>query len=136
MRHNLADQTGIDLNQRLVSESDPAAQAEQAMLNTQTLLAEAGARMEDICKLTIYVTDRAYRVPVYQAMAPYLESCSPARTGLIVKGLAMPALKMEVDIEAVIAEPERPHQHLRTFRFGEWMGQALDGQASHAVITS
>ncbi len=131
----LRGQTGIDLNQQLVSESDPAAQAAQAMENTQTLLAEAGARMEDICKLIIYVTDRAYRVPVYQAMAPYLENCSPARTGLIVKGLAMPALKMEVDIEAVVAEPEQPHQHLRTFRFGEWMGQPLDGQASHAVIT-
>src|ERR1700739_2106729 len=36
---------------------DAAAQAEQAMANIQQLLTEAGAKLEHICKVTIYLTD-------------------------------------------------------------------------------
>ncbi len=57
----LRGQTGLDLNQRLVSGEDPAAQADQAMQNMQTLLEEAGSSLEHICKVTTYITDRAYR---------------------------------------------------------------------------
>lgn len=131
----LRGQTGFDLNQHLVDPGDPGAQADRAMQNVKILLEEAGARMQDICKLVIYITDRAYRLPVYQAMAPHLDGIAPARTGLIVEGLALPDLKMEVDVEAVIPSENHPHRYLRTFSFGDWKGEPLDGQASHAVVT-
>jgi enamine deaminase RidA (YjgF/YER057c/UK114 family) len=130
----LRGQTGLDLDQRLLDPHDAGAQAAQAMENVKRLLGEAGAGMQDICKLIIYITDRAYRNPVYQAMAPHLEGCAPARTGLVVKGLALPELKMEVDVEAVVPDPGNPHRHIRTFDLGGWKGEPLDGRVSHAVV--
>src|ERR1700676_2826336 len=43
---------------------DPGAQAEQAVANIHQLLSEAGARLEHICKVTIYLTDPRFREPV------------------------------------------------------------------------
>ena len=54
----LQGQTGMTLDGKdFVGEGDPAAQAEKAMRNVRELLEEADAKMEDICKLTTYVTE-------------------------------------------------------------------------------
>ncbi len=55
-------QVGQDLDTaESVGHGDAAAQAERAMANIGLLLAEAGARLEDICRVTIYLTDIRYR---------------------------------------------------------------------------
>ena len=55
---HLQGQTGIPLDGgEFVGKGDPAAQADNAMRCVRALLEEAGARMEDICKITTYVTD-------------------------------------------------------------------------------
>ena len=60
----LRGQVAQDLDTReSVAIGDPAGQAEQAMANVALLLEECGARLEDICKATIYLTD----IPDYQA---------------------------------------------------------------------
>lgn len=100
----LRGQVGQDLKGRVVGVSDPAAQAEQAMKNVKVLLEEQGARMEDICKITVYITDRAYREPVYRTVGKWLKGVYPCSTGLIVQGLARPEWVMEIDVEAVIPE--------------------------------
>ena len=64
----LRGQVGQDLDGRMVGIGDPAAQTEQAMKNVKVLLEEQGARLEDICKITIFITDRAYREPVYRSL--------------------------------------------------------------------
>jgi enamine deaminase RidA (YjgF/YER057c/UK114 family) len=98
----LRGQVGQDLEGRIVGIGDPAAQAEQAMKNVKTLLEEQGARLEDICKVTIYITDRAYREPVYRVVGRWLNGVFPVSTGLIVQGLARPEWVMEIDVWAVI----------------------------------
>jgi enamine deaminase RidA (YjgF/YER057c/UK114 family) len=50
----------------------------------------------------IYITDRAYRDPVYQVVGRWLKGVYPVSTGLIVQGLARPELVMEIDIIAEI----------------------------------
>ena len=102
----LRGQVGQDLDGRMVGLGDPAAQAEQAMKNVKTLLEEQGARLEDICKITVYITDRAYREPVYNVVGRYLKGVFPCGTGLIVNGLALPEMLVEIDIEAVIPADE------------------------------
>ncbi|MGI9302116.1 MAG: RidA family protein [Gammaproteobacteria bacterium] len=102
----LRGQTGFDLDGKLVGVGDAAAQAENAMQCVQTLLEEAGARLEHICKITIYITDRAYRDPVYRVIGKWLKGVHPCSTGLIVNGLARPEMLMEIDVEAVIPEDE------------------------------
>jgi len=100
----LRGQVGQDLKGRIVGVGDPAAQAEQAMKNVKVLLQEQGAKLEDICKITVYITDRAYREPVYRVVGRWLKGVFPVSTGLIVQGLARPEYLMEIDIIAVVPE--------------------------------
>ena len=60
----LRGQTAIDLDGKMQGLGDPAAQAENAMRCAKILLEEAGSRLEHVCKVTIYLVDRAHREPV------------------------------------------------------------------------
>jgi len=97
-------QTGLDFDGTFTGEGDPAAQAEIAMQCTDVLLREAGASLRDIVKMTVYLTDREYRSPVFSVLAKWLKGVRPCQTGLIVNGLARPEMLMEIDVEAVIGE--------------------------------
>ena len=102
----LRGQTAMDFSGNIVGVGDPAAQAENAMACAKVLLEEAGSCLDDVCKVTIYITDRAHREPVYNVIGRWLKGVYPVSTGLIVSGLAKPEYLMEVDIEAVIQEPK------------------------------
>ncbi len=101
----LRGQVGQDLSSSAsVAIGDPAGQAERAMANVAELLAEAGARLEDICKLTIYLTDPRHREPVYRAVGRWLKGVFPVSTGLVVSALARPEWLVEIDVIAVIPD--------------------------------
>ena len=100
----LRGQTGVDLDEVLHGPGDAVAQAEQAMDNVAVLLGEAGARLSDVVKATVFVTDRAFLAGVCDVVLGRLSGVNPAFSALIVKGLASPELLMEVDITAVIAD--------------------------------
>ena len=102
----LRGQTGIDLDGNMVGIGDPAAQAENAMSSVKKLLEDAGSRLDHICKITTYITDRIHRGPVYRVIGKWLKGVYPCSTGLIVNGLARPDMLMEIDVEAVIPENE------------------------------
>jgi enamine deaminase RidA (YjgF/YER057c/UK114 family) len=102
----LRGQTGFTLDGGFVGLGDAAAQADQAMKNVKILLEEAGSKMAHICKITTYITDRAYREPVYQIVGRHLGSIAPVGTGLIVNGLALPEMLVEIDIDAVIPDED------------------------------
>ncbi|HEX5192675.1 MAG TPA: RidA family protein [Solirubrobacteraceae bacterium] len=99
----LRGQVGQDLDTgECVGVGDPAAQAEQAMANIELLLGEAGARLQDICKLVVYVTDIRHREAVYRVMGRWLRGVHPCSTGLVVDALARPEWVVEIDATAVI----------------------------------
>ncbi len=101
----LRGQVGQDLSSSAsVAIGDAAGQAEQAMANVALLLAEAGARLEDVCKLTIYLTDPRWREPVYRTVGRWLQGVFPASTGLVVTALARPEWLVEIDVIAVIPD--------------------------------
>ena len=102
----LRGQVGQDLRGNMVGIGDPRKQAEQAMRNVKQLLEEAGSKLAHVCKITVYITDRAYRESVYQEIGKWLKGVYPCSTGLIVEGLARPEWVMEIDVEAVIPEHE------------------------------
>jgi enamine deaminase RidA (YjgF/YER057c/UK114 family) len=87
-----------------VGVGDVEAQTEQAMANIDLLLREAGARMEHLVKLTIYVTDPRYREAVYRVVGRRTRGVHPVSTGLVVSALARPEWLVEVDAVAVIPE--------------------------------
>ena len=101
-------QVGQDLDTAVnVGVGDAAAQAEQAMSNIETLLREAGARLEHICKITIYLTDPRFREAVYRTVGRRLRGVYPVSTGIVVAGLARPEWLVEIDVIAVIPRAER-----------------------------
>jgi enamine deaminase RidA (YjgF/YER057c/UK114 family) len=136
----LRGQTGFDLEHNFVGRGDAAAQADQAMKNVKVLLEEAGGTVEDICKITLYITDRAYREPVYNIVGRYLRGVFPCGTGIIVSGLALPEMLVELEIEAVIAEgvpgdSREDHDRLRRFSVKDWFKHDIDWDGSMVVRT-
>lgn len=100
----LRGQVGQDLETaESVGIGDPAAQAEQAMRNIEQLLGEAGARLDEICKIVIYLTDPRYREAVYRVVGRWLRGVHPVSTGLVVSALARPEWLVEIDATAVIS---------------------------------
>ena len=103
----LRGQIGQDLDTReSVGIGNVEAQAEQAMSNIAMLLDEAGSRLEDIVKVTVYLVDIRYREPVYRVMGRWLKGVYPVSTGLVVDALARPEWLVEIDATAVISQPE------------------------------
>src|SRR5690625_1109272 len=101
----LRGQIGQDLETReSVGIGDVEAQAEKAMENIAMLLDEAGSKLEDICKIVIYLVDTRYREPVYNVVGRWLQGVYPVSTGLVVTALARPEWLVEIDVTAVIPE--------------------------------
>lgn len=99
----LRGQVGQDLETaESVGHGDPAAQAERAMANIGELLADAGACLEDICRITVYLTDVRYREAVYRVLGRHLKGVFPVSTGVVVSALARPEWLVEVEATAVI----------------------------------
>ncbi|WP_313817679.1 RidA family protein [Citricoccus sp.] len=101
----LRGQIGQDLDTReSVGIGDVEAQTVKAMDNIKMLLEEAGGEMEDIVKVTVYLTDVRYRETVYRTMGTYLKGVFPVSTGIVVQALARPEWLVEIDATAVLSE--------------------------------
>jgi enamine deaminase RidA (YjgF/YER057c/UK114 family) len=98
----LRGQIGQDLDTaKNVGVGDVTAQTEKAMSNIATLLSEAGATLDDIVKVTVYLVDPRYRESVYRVIGSWLRGVHPVSTGLVVSALARPEWLVEVDVIAV-----------------------------------
>jgi enamine deaminase RidA (YjgF/YER057c/UK114 family) len=86
---------------------DVAAQTEQAMANVAQLLKEAGAELEDVVKIVIYLVDPRYRESVYRVIGRWLKGVYPVSTGIVVTALARPEWLVEIDVTAVIPESRK-----------------------------
>ena len=107
----LRGQIGQDLDTReSVGIGDVETQAEKAMANIDMLLQEAGSRLADIVKVTVYLTDIRYRETVYRVMGRWLQGVHHVSTGLVVDALARPEWLVEIDATAVLSDPADDHE--------------------------
>ena len=103
----VAGQVGWDAEQVFRSE-DLSTQFEQALRNVIAVLAEAGAKPADICRMTAYCCDK----PAYLAARPGLGRIwrrlmgrhYPAMSMIFVSDLLDSPGKIELEATAVIAE--------------------------------
>ena len=100
----LQGQTGRTMDGGFVGKGDVAAQAGNAMSCVKDLLEEAGARMEDICKVITYVKEVSDRQLVYPVLARHLKGVNPVSTGLVVEAFGHPDVDFEIDVFTVIPE--------------------------------
>jgi enamine deaminase RidA (YjgF/YER057c/UK114 family) len=104
-------QVGQDLDTAdSVGHGDVALQAEQAMANIATLLGEAGARLADVCRITVYLTDIRHREAAYRVIGRHLRGVFPVSTGVVVSALARPEWLVEVEATAVIPDDREPQR--------------------------
>src|SRR5258707_13313064 len=69
---------------------DAAIQAEIALRNLTILLGEAGAPLDDILRLNVNISDRAYLTPAYRTIGGHLLGVHPVFDGLIAHGFPRP----------------------------------------------
>jgi enamine deaminase RidA (YjgF/YER057c/UK114 family) len=104
----LRGQVGQDLEtHESVGIGDVAVQAEKAMANIAMLLEECGSKLEEICKITIYIVDIRHREAVYNVVGKWLKTVFPVSTGIVVSALARPEWLVEIDVIAVIPRAKR-----------------------------
>jgi len=99
----ISGQVALDAEGKLVGENDAAAQTEQVFRNLRAVVEACGGSLDDIVKITIFVTDPSYRPAVAAARLKYFkEGQWPASTYLVVAALALPQMLVEVEAVAVI----------------------------------
>ena len=100
----IAGQVGLNAKQKLVGRGDALPQARQAFRNMKALVEAAGGTMDDIVKLTIYVTDMRDRPKVLQAREEFFSGDFPTATLVMVSMLAFEGLLVEIDAIAVLPD--------------------------------
>ena len=99
----VAGQLALDRSGRLVGAGDFAAQARQALENLAAIVAAAGATLDDVVKLNIYLTDMNDRPTFAAVRREFFRRDFPASTLVEVTKLALPEAKIE--LEAVVLLP-------------------------------
>lgn len=85
----------------VVGIADAYAQAKQVFSNLRDVLARAGARLEDVVKLTCYLTDAAHFDSYAAVKAEVFPGAGPASTTVVVDALLDERLLLEVEAVAV-----------------------------------
>lgn len=98
----ISGQLGLDQDGKLIGPGDAAAQAEQCYRNIKTIVEHFGGSMDDIVKITQYITDLAYRPLVAGPRDRYLGTPGPASTLVVVKGLAAPDYLVEIEALVIL----------------------------------
>lgn len=82
---------------------DAVAQFDLALRNLDSCLRAAGAGPEHVVKVTVFLTDIHDRARINPARQGYFGENRPASTLVEVSALVLPALKVEIEAQAVIA---------------------------------
>lgn len=99
----VSGQVALDANGDLVGKGDLRAQAVQVLENIKAILDDSNATMDDIVKVTVYVTDiRAFN-DIADIREKYFPHDGPSSVICEVSALAWPEFMIE--IEAVAAVP-------------------------------
>ena len=100
----VAGQVALDADGRVVGPGDLRVQTEHVFKNLVRALAAAGARIDDVVKITTFVVDfkPADRDVIRQVRARFFEGTPPASTLVGVQALVMPELMIEIEAIAVI----------------------------------
>jgi reactive intermediate/imine deaminase len=98
----VSGQVAFDREGKVVGKGDMAVQTRQAIENMKAVLAAAGATLDDVVKVTMFVTDMSLAGQARDVRKEYFVKNPPASTGLEIQALAHPDLLVELEAIAVV----------------------------------
>jgi len=97
----ISGQIAFDRAGKVVGEGDFAAQVRQVFENLKAALTAANAGLDDVVKITIFMTDLGHLPTLREVRDRYFTTAAPASSLVQVSGLVHPALMVEIEAIAV-----------------------------------
>jgi 2-iminobutanoate/2-iminopropanoate deaminase len=97
----VSGQASVDGSGRLVGRGDVVAQTRQVLENMKVALAAAGATLDDVVKVTVYLARCADRPKVNEVRKAYFGANRPASTLVGIGEFAIDGMLVEIEAVAV-----------------------------------
>ena len=97
----VSGQAAVNEQGEIVGVGDFGAQARQAVRNLESVLTAAGSSLDQVIKVTIFVTDMSYFSEVVELRREVFSEPYPADTICEVRSLAYPELMFEIEAVAL-----------------------------------
>ena len=88
-------------------EADAAAQTRHVLGIIQNILAQAGAKLEDVVRTRLYMTHVEDWESIGRVHGEYFGTIRPASTMIVIAKLLNPAWRIEIEAEAVLPNAEK-----------------------------
>ncbi len=98
----VSGQASVDRHGKLVGAGDVVVQTRQVLENMKLALKAAGATLDDVVKVTVYLAHCADRPKVNKVRKAYFGANKPASTLIGIAEFAIPGMLIEIDAVAVV----------------------------------
>jgi len=93
--------TALDGN-KIIGENDVYKQTKFIIEKIENALANLGAKLEDVVRVRIYLTDIKLWKEAAKAYSEFFKNIKPSQTLVEIKGLVDPSMLVEIEADAVI----------------------------------